>query len=120
MNKNIRSTFFDERLLAVFLLCGAWVLGASASDDVPRFPDPPFIATGVYSDVIMTADFNADGVPDVGLVDSGQNEIGVTLGNGDGTFQSTQIYRIAGPSDIKTADLNGDGIADLVVPVAGQ
>jgi hypothetical protein len=118
MNKNIRNTFFDERLLAVFLLCGAWVLGASASDDVPRFPDPPFIVTGVYSDVIMTADFNADGIPDVGLVNSGQNEIGVSLGNGDGTFRSIQIYRIGGgPLDMKTADLNGDSISDLVVPL---
>ena len=82
-------------LLAVFLLGGAWMPGASASGDVPRFPDPPFIATGVYSDVMMTADFNADGIPDVGSVDSDEDEIGVSLGNGDGTFQSTQIYHIA-------------------------
>ena len=84
----------------------------------PRFPDPPFIATGFYSDVMMTADFNADGIPDVGSVDGDEDQIGVSLGNGDGTFQSTQIYHIrSGPSDIKTADLNGDSIPDLVVPL---
>jgi hypothetical protein len=121
MNKNIRNTFFNERLLAVFLLGGACVLRASAAGDVPRFPDPPFIATGVYSDVMMTADFNADGIPDVGSVDTFGNQIGVSLGNGDGTFQSTQIYQIdVGPSDIKTADLNGDSSPDLVVPLQGN
>ena len=67
---------------------------------------------------MVTADFNADGIPDVGSVDRDGDEIGVSLGNGDGTFQPTQIYRIAsGPSDIKTADLNGDSIPDLVVPL---
>jgi len=118
MNKNIRNTFFNERLLAVFLLGGAWGPGASASGDVPRFPDPPFIATGVYSDVMTTADFNADGIPDMGSVDGYDDQIGVSLGNGDGTFQSTQIYHVrSGPTDIKTADLNGDNAPDLVVPL---
>src|SRR5438105_671342 len=107
MNKNIRSIFFNESLLAVFLLSAGCVLAASASADVPRFVDPPFIPTGVYCSAIVTADFNGDGIPDVGSVDRYENQIGVSLSNGDGTFQPTQIYNVGqGPSDMKTADLN--------------
>ena len=69
----------------------------------------------------MTADFNGDGIPDVGSVDRYENQVGVTLGNGDGTFQSTQIYNVGqGPSGMKIADLNGDGIPDLVVPLQAK
>ena len=119
MNKNIRDTFSNENLLAVFLLGAGWLLAASAAADVPRFIDPPFISTGVYCSAIVTADFNGDGISDVGSVDRFENQIGITLGNGDGTFQPTQIYNVGGPSDMKTADLNGDGIPDLVVPLQG-
>jgi Bacterial Ig-like domain (group 3)/FG-GAP-like repeat/FG-GAP repeat len=120
MNKNIRDTCFNKRLLAVFLLSAGSLLAVSASADVPRFVDPPFIPTGVYCFAIVTADFNDDGIPDVGSVDRYESQIGVTLGNGDGTFQSTQIYNVGqGPSDMKIADLNGDGIPDLVVPLQG-
>src|SRR5262245_24317701 len=122
MNKNIRNTYFNESLVAVFLLGAGWVFAASAAADVPRFLDPPFIATDVYATAMVTADFNADGIPDVGSIESSryENQIGVTLGNGDGTFQPTRVYNVGqGPSDIKTADLNGDGIPDLVVPLQG-
>ena len=120
MNKNIQNTFFNESLLAAFLLSAGCMFAASASGDVPRFLDPPFFATEVYSSAMVTADFNADGIPDVGSVDRYDNQIGVTLGNGDGTFQPTQIYNVGqGPSDMKTADLNGDSIPDLVVPLQG-
>jgi Bacterial Ig-like domain (group 3)/FG-GAP-like repeat len=120
MNKNIRNTCFNDSLLAVFLLSAGSLLAASASADVPRFVDPPFIPTGVYCSAIVTADFNGDGIPDVGSVDRYESQIGVTLSNGDGTFQPTQIYNVGqGPSDMKIADLNGDGIPDLVVPLQG-
>src|SRR5262249_55161124 len=107
MNKNIRSTFFNESLLAAFLLSAGGMLASSASGDVPRFLDPPFIATGVDATAMMTTDFNADGIPDVGSIESSryENQIGVTLGNGDGTFQPTRVYKVGqGPSDMKTAD----------------
>src|SRR5215471_8757254 len=106
MNKNIRNTYFNESLVAVFLLSAGWVFTMSASADVSRFLDPPFIPTGVYCSAIVTADFNGDGIPDVGSVNRYGNQVGVSLGNGDGTFQPIQIYNVSGPSDMKTADLN--------------
>src|ERR1043166_5506454 len=92
MNRGIRNRCFNASLLAAFLFGAGCMFAASASGDVPRFVDPPFISTGVYCSAILTADFNGDGIPDVGSVDRYENQIGITLGNGDGTFQPTQIY----------------------------
>ena len=82
------------------------------------------------------ADINGDGKPD--LVVSGDHSINVFLGNGDGTFgQGTSInvpdallpnnpiypigtlYASFSITDVRTADINGDGRADLVVLAEG-
>jgi hypothetical protein len=62
---------------------------------------------------IVTADFNNDGKLDLA------NGNAVLLGNGDGTFKSTQPLSVPGPV-IASADFNSDGKPDLVVvPQAG-
>ena len=63
---------------------------------------------------VLVADLNLDGKPDV-LVQfsSGGAGFGVMLGNGDGTFQPAAIT--TGYSSLAVADLNGDGIADLLL-----
>ena len=44
------------------------------------------------------------------------NTVTVLLGNGDGTFQTKVPYTVGtGPLDIKSADVNGDGVPDLAV-----
>src|SRR5690349_652302 len=102
MNNKLRNTYFNESSLALFLLVVGCVLAESPSGDVPRFLNPGFTATGVYARAAITADFNGDGIPDVGSVNFGGGQVGVTLGNGDGTFQPTQVYSIGpGPSDIR-------------------
>jgi hypothetical protein len=63
-------------------------------------------------------DFNRDGNLDV--VTAGQfggtNEMGVLLGNGNGTFRAAGSYpTFNGPQSIAVADFNGDHIPDVAV-----
>jgi hypothetical protein len=69
---------------------------------------------------MAVADVNGDGKPDIVVAynDSfdGPGAVGVLLGNGDGTFQKPQTFPVGpGPNSVAVADVNGDGIPDLVV-----
>ncbi|HEX4365121.1 MAG TPA: FG-GAP-like repeat-containing protein [Solirubrobacteraceae bacterium] len=84
--------------------------GCGLSNDNPCVAAFPF-------DVVV-ADFNEDGKPDIATANSSTNNVSIALGNGDGTFgTATQVALSAGdgPQALQTADMNGDGHADLVV-----
>jgi hypothetical protein len=72
-------------------------------------PVAPYLALG---------DFNGDGKPDIAI--SGSGEVSILINNGDGTFKIPANYSISGNVQaLTTADVDGDGKLDLVVPTGG-
>ena len=70
--------------------------------------------------ITMTAgDFNGDGKPDLAalVVQQGSNtgNLLIALGAGDGTFRVTNTYPLTTALTIRAADVNGDGITDIVM-----
>jgi hypothetical protein len=86
--------------------------------------------SGAYEAIsVAVADVNGDGKPDLLVANEctslsfpnnnceGDGEVGVLLGNGDGTFQAAVSYSSGGQNaySVAVADVNGDGKPDLVV-----
>jgi hypothetical protein len=87
-------------------------------------PGTSYNSGGNVPGSVATGDFNGDGKQDivvsnqcVSLQDCSRGDLGVLLGNGDGTFQSVATYPIAGnsPAALAVGDFNGDGKLDVAV-----
>jgi len=65
---------------------------------------------------LAVGDFNGDGKPDLVTANHTNGNVGILLGNGDGTFQAP-IFFTAGTAaeDVVPGDFNGDGRLDLSV-----
>ncbi|MGA3193907.1 MAG: Ig-like domain repeat protein [Terriglobales bacterium] len=78
---------------------------------------------GQFPNQVLIADMNNDGKPDLIVSNfsggtNGFGEVGILLGNGDGTFQPAVIYNSAysyNLAQVAIADINGDGNLDLLV-----
>ena len=85
-------------------------------------PFGPYSETGTF----IVGDFNNDGIPDVAAINAVEyastGNITIFLGNGDGTFTVAGSSPALGynPTAIATADMNGDGNADLIVVEQGS
>lgn len=79
---------------------------------------------------VAIADFNGDGKPDLVVANGGSANVGIFLGNGDGTFGEpvffgdgdTTVNRGINPANcsVIVADFNGDGHPDLAVVCGGS
>ena len=68
---------------------------------------------------LVIADVNGDGSPDLLTVDRHQSQLALLRGKGDGTFRPYTPIPIKGLTlsrRLTAADLNGDGVVDVIVP----
>ena len=78
------------------------------------------VLVGGGNSSLVTGDFNADGTPDIAVLDTTGGVL-IGFGNGDGTFAFQPEIPVAGtPAAVALTDLNGDGAPDLVIASSGS
>ncbi len=78
---------------------------------------PTKMVAGTRPVAIATGDFNGDNKLDIVVVNQGDNNVTILLGNGDGTFTAAAKSSNVGnyPSAVAVGDFNGDKKSDLAV-----
>lgn len=102
------------RLRFLLFFMAATALAALPGRAEPLFPVPLF-ESGSRAAAIVAADFNGDGQMDLATVDTGGGFISVLLGTGHGALaREVHYHTYFILRSLATADLNGDGVLDLV------
>ena len=99
---------FGDDTVSVLLGNGKGVFTAASGS--------PF-AVGSEPDSVAVGEFSGDAVPDLAVVNSGDNTVTVLLGNGAGGFTpGPGPYKVgSGPDAVVVADFNADGNPDLAI-----
>jgi hypothetical protein len=111
--------------LAVGGLTGSTVISVLLGNGDGTFQAAHTFAAGSYPSSLAVGDFNGDGIPDLAVADGNpgvtDGTVSVLFGNGDGTFQSPRNSDAGRfPVSIAVADLNDDGMLDVVVAEEGS
>jgi hypothetical protein len=106
-------------LRSIMLLASVFLWLVSLA--VAQFEPPKLYTVGANPNSVVVADVNGDGKLDLitgnaTLAKPNIFNYSVLLGNGDGTFQPAITASVPfDPSQLVVADMNGDGIPDLVM-----
>ncbi len=118
----------DDGAAQVALAGGLLVVGTSEAPDGTIFDEtqPGFRTASLwgasicyvgYEDCVV-GDFNGDGLHDVAAIGTGYGSVFVSLSQGDRFGTPTNVTTLGGPCDAvsmcNAADVNGDGIDDLL------
>jgi hypothetical protein len=90
----------------------------------------PYGIGGTQSFIVIAHDVNLDGKADLVVADRSSDTVSVLLGHGDGTFKKAIVSSVVppdvtfpgkgrpwfGPYAVAVADINQDGIPDIVTP----
>jgi hypothetical protein len=86
------------------------------------FRPGPASSIGIYGAATVVTDLNGDGIVDLAvageLTSGGHVGLGVSFGNGNGTFQTAVFYQAGTDTQaggLVIGDFNGDGILDAVM-----
>src|SRR5437016_4537960 len=115
-----RSSLRSLRLILMVALLGAAAPVARAASPISFLPPVNYEKPGAGD--VTAVDLDGDGKLDLAVIGGGA--ISVLYGNGDGTFQARVDIPLGpgindGQNQIVAADLNGDGLPDLVATIFG-
>lgn len=98
-------------------LKGRGNVGLLFGDGHGDFPRTTMLEAGTNPADVKVADFNADGIKDIAVVNWGSQDISLFQGQGKGKFSAARSIPYQGPPaySLAVGDLNGDGSPDIVV-----